>query len=162
MMSRKGRPKLTVYDVRQELNTRRSIPIYQQAELEVRLVIAFKEPERQPRAVVPRERKQILANTRENKAHKVYLQVLDEDCHVFLPFILATSPRACVSFDLGGFSQQHKDHRFRLDLSIETKELLEGIARRQGFIQNPYFKKLIKSIFLEGLYEILYSPRIEN
>jgi hypothetical protein len=41
MTSRKGRPRLTVYDVREELNTRRTVPMYHQA---VRLVIAFKEP----------------------------------------------------------------------------------------------------------------------
>ncbi len=160
MTSPKGRPKITTYDIREELKTHHTIPIYLQRELEVRLVIAFQKQGRQPRAKVPREKKQILANTRENKAHKVYLEVLDKDCHLFLPFLLATSPRACISFDLEDFFQKHKGRRCRLDLSIESKQLLQGIAGRRGFDQNHYYKKLIESIFPEGPYEISYCPRV--
>jgi hypothetical protein len=81
---------------------------------------------------------------------------------VFLPFILAILPRACASFNLNKFFQYYKDCRYRLDLIIETKELLERIARRRGFIQNPYYRKLIESIFPEGLYEIVQYPGIET
>lgn len=48
MMTRKGRTKASVYDIRKELTTRRTIPIYLHAALEDRLVIAFKELVRQP------------------------------------------------------------------------------------------------------------------
>jgi hypothetical protein len=154
MMTRKGRTKASAYDIRKELTTHRTIPIYLHATLENRLVIAFKELVRQRRAEVPRKKKQILANNRENKAHKVYLRVLDEDCHVFLPFILAISPRACVTFNHDDFFLHHKDRRSRLDLSTETKELLEGIARRRGFAQNPQYRKWIESISPKGPYEI--------
>jgi len=79
------------------------------------------------------------------------LEVLDENCHAFLPFILVISPRACVSFNLDGFLRYQTDHRCRLDLSIEAKGLLEGIARRRGLIQSPHYEKLIKSVFPEAL-----------
>jgi hypothetical protein len=151
MTSRLDRLYMSIYSVSKELNTRGAIPSYRQKDLEDRLVIAFKEPGRQPRAEVPREQKQILANSRENKARKVYLQVLDEDGHVFLPFILAISPRACVSFDLDRYFRYHEDRRCGLQLSVETKGLLEGIARRRGFIQNPHYKKLVQLVFPQGL-----------
>jgi hypothetical protein len=134
----------------EELNKRGTIPSYRRKDLEDRLVIACKDLGRQPRAKNPRERKQILANSRENKAHRVYLEVLDENCHAFLPFILVISPRACASFNLSGFLQYQTDHRCRLDLTIEAKGLLDGIARRRGLIQSPHYEKLIKEIFPEG------------
>jgi hypothetical protein len=142
---------LPIYNAIEELNKRGTIPSYRRKVLEDRLVIACKNPGRQPRAKVPRERKQILANSRENKCHRVYLEVLDENCHAFLPFILAISPRACVSFNLGEFLRYQADHRCKLDLSIEAKGLLDEIARRRGLIQSPHFEKLIQSVFPEGL-----------
>jgi hypothetical protein len=141
---------LPIYNAMEELNKRGTIPSYRRKDLEDRLVIACKDLGRQPRAKNPRERKQILANSRENKAHRVYLEVLDENCHAFLPFILVISPRACVSFNLGEFLQYQTDHRCRLDLSIEAKGLLDGIARRRGLIQSPHYEKLIKEVFPEG------------
>jgi hypothetical protein len=97
MTSRKGRPKLSVYDIKEDLKSHRTIPIYHHQNLEERLTISFKELGRQPRTEVRRETKQILANSRKNKAHRIYLQVLEEDCRVFIPFLLAVSPGACAS-----------------------------------------------------------------
>jgi hypothetical protein len=138
---------LSIYNAMEELNKRGTIPSYRRKDLEDRLIIACKDLGRQPRAQNPRERKQILANSRENKAHRVYLEVLDENCHAFLPFVLAISPRACVSFNLGEFLRYQTGHLCRLDLNIEAKGLLDEIARKRGLIQSPHYEKLIKEVF---------------
>jgi hypothetical protein len=53
---------------------------------------------------------------------------------MFLPFILAILLRACVTFNLNNFFLYYKDCQSKLNLSTKTKELLKGIAKRQGFV----------------------------
>ena len=145
---------MSIYNVHKEIRKRGAIPSHRHKELEDRLVIACKESQRQPRAEVPRERKEILAKARQKKAHKLYLQVLDEDCHIFLAFILAISPRACCSFNLDSFFRHYEGRQCKLQLGIETKGLLDEIASRRGLIRNPHLDKLMKLVFPQGLLEV--------
>lgn len=135
-----------VYEILTDLNRRRAIPIIHQATLEERLVIVCKPLDRLPRLKVPRPNLNVKSHYRQRRAQRVYLEVLDEDPCVFLAFILAISPRACESFDLRGFRQQHQKQS-GTHLNDELKSTLDAIAEKQHFKQSPYYERLIESLF---------------
>ena len=149
------RAQKKIITVCEELNKHGIIPSHRHTELEARLAIAFSSAGRRPRAQIALERKQILANTRKNKARKTYLTVLDRDPHIFLPFILAISPRGC-SFDVEPVLLNIKA-RSPVQLNIEVKALLDDVAKTGEFIQNPHYDKLLKACFPQGHINYRYS-----
>jgi len=133
------------------LNEHGNFPSYRLTDLRDRLTIASKDPERQKRAEQPRQQKHLLAQSRRNRARRLYLEVLDKDPHAFLPFILGVSPRSCVTFDLKRFFEFQKNNPCRVTgLSAEAKASLEDIAKDYSFIESPHFKKLLDVVFREG------------
>ncbi|KAF2185279.1 hypothetical protein K469DRAFT_665560 [Zopfia rhizophila CBS 207.26] len=135
-----------VYEVLKDLNRRQTIPANHRTTLEERLAIACKPLTRQPREKVPRARRDVRSYHKRKKAQSVYLGVLDEAPHVFLPFILAISPKACECFDSSDFCQDHKKQN-RIPLSSEAKSILEEIAEKHEISQSPHYKRLIELLF---------------
>lgn len=77
------------------------------------------------------------------KAQRVYLMVLREAPHAFLPFILVSSPKACTRFDTHKFCQRHRtDERLQLSQGIKTD--LENIAIRRNLLQNHHYLELVR------------------
>lgn len=144
-----------IYEILGQLNRRQTIPSFHREALEERLVISCKPLGRQQRRKVRRTQQEIRSHYKQRKAQKVYLEVLDEDPHVFLPFILAISPKACESFDISGFCQCHKKCK-RIYLSNDAKTIFEDIAKRQKLDQSPHYKRLIEVLFPQGEYNNLY------
>lgn len=137
--------------ISKELNEGGNIPSRCITDLQNRLAIAFKDPKRQKRGEQARPKSQILANTRQNHAYRVYINVLDRHCHMFLPFILGVSPRSCARVDLNNFFEFTKSTECTIaGLGLEAKATLEEIARSEGFIESLSFKKLIQAHFPEG------------
>ena len=138
-----------IYTIQDKLNEHGTIPTIYQTTLEDRLVIACRPLGRLQRRTVARPQKEIKLLSKQRHATRVYLNILDMDPHVFLPFIIAVSPKACESFNLSDFHQRHsKRDRLRLHLKNETRLVLEGMAQREEIIsQSTHFKRLIELLF---------------
>jgi hypothetical protein len=93
----------------------------------------------------PLPRKQVRSRSVRKKAQWVYLKVLKEAPHTFLPFILASSPNACQGFAIDDFCQEHVSDK-RLELNAENKELFEDIAMRRG-IRNSHYSEVVQLLF---------------
>jgi hypothetical protein len=141
--------------VLKDIGRRQTIPSNYRATLEKRLVIACKPLTRQPRGKVRRSRSDILSHHKQKKANNVYLEVLDEDPHLFLPFILAISPSACGTFDASELCQRLKQEH-PIQLRNDAKIVLDDIANENGIIGSPHYKKLIQDLFREGSYDVFY------
>ena len=141
----------SIYMISEELNQYGTIPSHRLGDLQDRLSIACNRPRRQLPGDRPRDRKQILANTRRNRAHREYLKILDRDCHTFFPYILGVSPRSCVKFDAEKFLQTHDSSSCRVYLKRETRSVIENIAKDGDFIESPHFARLIRLIFPGGM-----------
>lgn len=136
-----------MYKLRDRINELRSIPTTYRALLERRLVIACSEFKRQGRGEAVRSTREIKARHAEKRAHKLYLDVLDEDPQIFIPFLLVVdADTACVKYDLGLFRQRH-DQRAKTRLGDADKVILEDIARRHGIGDSIAFQKLIRALF---------------
>ncbi|KAI1086239.1 hypothetical protein F5B19DRAFT_175528 [Rostrohypoxylon terebratum] len=129
----------------EELARQQTIPPSHLATLEQRLVIACKSQNRQLRGVEPRPRREIRSRYKQNKAQKVYLNVLAKNPHLFLPFLLVISPKACATIDTSSFLQNCNTTSICL-LDI-TKDTLERIAQKNDITESPYFKNIIGRIF---------------
>lgn len=142
-----------------ELQRLRKIPKRYHVVLEARCIIMWGKPGNTPHAAYgARERK---AASREKQAQAIYSDVHDENCHILLPFMLAMSPRACESFvDLQKLIGEHAS--LRLNLEIESKELLEGIAVKNEFNTNPDYITCIESLFPVRVSEPSICQRTES
>ncbi|KFY69058.1 hypothetical protein V496_00569 [Pseudogymnoascus sp. VKM F-4515 (FW-2607)] len=135
---------------------RHGIPSHYHVDLENRLAIAWGERKRKRFDIKPRSRGENLVATRENRARIIYLQAQDEDCLLFLAFILAYSPRSCVDFKTTEFVEFHD---YALDniqqrASPETEKLLKTMAIRRGFNQNLHYLNYMQTMFPEGFREL--------
>ncbi|ORX99354.1 hypothetical protein BCR34DRAFT_495444, partial [Clohesyomyces aquaticus] len=110
--------------------------------LKKQLVIACKPLTRQPRRKVRRSQSDILSHYKQKKANNVYLEVLNKDPHLFLPFILAISPSACRTFNASKLCQRLKQEH-PIQLQNNAKIVLNNIANKNSIIRSPYYKKLI-------------------
>jgi hypothetical protein len=101
-----------------------------------------------------------LLASRENRARVFYLRAQDENCLLFLPFILAYSPRACVDFNLTEFAEfrKHGRDKVQVDAGTETKKLIETTAIRRGFKQNLNYLRFMGTMFPKGLLVPLGCP----
>lgn len=144
---------LRVFDILQEINRRRTIPAFYREILEERLIITFKPLGVQKRGKTPRSKEEYRVKYKEKKAQKVYLEILEDYPHIFIPFILAITPKGCERFNVTEFRQNHGLTE-KIDLGDHVRATLESIARKRMFSQNPLFQLLIESVFPpQGLSE---------
>ena len=81
------------------------------------------------------------------KANSVYLRILEYDPHIFIPFVLAFTPRACEKFDVSTFCQKHpKGSR----LTTISKEDVVRIGNKLNIDEHPHFKILTSVLFTKG------------
>jgi hypothetical protein len=136
------------------LTTKNTIPSSYLNALEERLVIISEVPSRAcpSRARLSQTKKahrDYQIKSQRKKARQVYLTVLREAPHAFLPFILVSSPKACTSFQTDSFCQTHKTDR-RLQLSEAVKTDLEKIASQRNILQNCHYLEIIEQLFPRG------------
>ncbi|KAI7972764.1 hypothetical protein EIK77_000082 [Talaromyces pinophilus] len=139
-----------LFNCLKEINRRQVIPALELPILEERLALTF----RTPKTVKPgKQRGSSTVYKRqyaENKGREVYLQILEEFPHLFIPFVLTFKPKACEKFNIAGFrSRDNLD--ITLNLKNDQKGLLEDVALKYGFDQNPLFLQLINLLF-QGLF----------
>lgn len=135
---------------------RHGIPSHYHVDLENRLAIAWGERKRNRFNGKSRSRAENLLVSRQNRARILYLHVQDENCLLFLPFILAHSPRACVDIKSTELAELRKYGRdqVQIDASTETKELISSMAIRRGFNENLNYLRFMMTMFPEGLLEL--------
>ncbi|KAJ5084779.1 hypothetical protein NUU61_009358 [Penicillium alfredii] len=133
-----------VYRKMDEIETLETIPAADQTLLGERLAIACVAQESQQRRREPLENREYLAQTRQRKARKIYLEVLEKDPYLFLAFILTFSPRVCDRID-SRFFQQHRERK--IFLSNDANLLLWQIAIKHGIDRTVHFRNLMRSIF---------------
>jgi hypothetical protein len=96
---------------------------------------------------------------RKERAHDVYLQVLNACPHLYVAFISIIAPTACFQPNIGRtvakLLQLNKETPVRLKLNSEAKEFFRSIAVAGAFTEDPRFVKFICSLFPEGV-EILF------
>lgn len=131
---------------------RHGIPSHYHVDLENRLAIAWGERKRKRFNIKPRSRGENLLASRENRARIIYLQAQDEDCLLFLAFILAYSPRSCVDFKTTEFVEfrDYALNNIQQKASPETEKLLKTMAIRKGFNQNLHYLNFMQKMFPEG------------
>ncbi|KAJ3555421.1 hypothetical protein NPX13_g10360 [Xylaria arbuscula] len=144
----------------QELFQQQILPSSYLPILEERLVIACKPIAPRHRGKERRPVQDSRLHHKLKKAKKVYLDILDQDPHIFIPFILAITPRACETFNILQFLKVHprNDRIHFLDVARAT---LDSIAQRHGIIQDSHYKALIQSLF-HGPSQSLTSLRPEQ
>lgn len=127
-----------------ELQSLRKIPKRYHVDLENRCMLIWGKPRGNPgSAYGASERKAV---SREKQAQATYSDVQDENCHILIPFMLAMSPRACERFE--EMQEMITEHlSFRLNLTIESKELLEAIAAKNEFNKNTDYMRFTESLF---------------
>ncbi|KAH2835848.1 hypothetical protein KXV85_005017 [Aspergillus fumigatus] len=142
---------LRIFRVLEEINRRRTIPdIYHEA-LEDRLVITFTQPSGPlKRSKTRRPKKEYKLQYENTKAHRVYVEILEDYPQLFIPFILATPPKSCETFKLGGFREKHDLSAVKVDLRPDIRRTLDNIANRKGFNQNRRYRRLICTLFPSG------------
>lgn len=155
--------------ISKDLGRHREIPSRYHKDLEDRLAVAFKPQTphlrqargpRQPLRGTSRSRETRTRHKRK-KAQIVYQYVSENAPHIFLPFILSTSPNACESFDPYHFCQSRKAEREVL-LNNSVIRLFGSIAERHEFTQSPEYQNLVTKISpntsLKGSYNIYVYP----
>ena len=142
--------------IHDELSCHWTIPSSYRSTLEQRLLIFGKSFDRQPRFQTRRSKREYMSHYREKRAQRVYLDVLENFTHNFLPFLLAVSPRACSGIDLIAVSQcLSKKPRLRINYSIRT--ILEDTAKTVGIFESKNFKRLVAFLFDSGPYWQCFS-----
>lgn len=137
----------SIYKLRDQLNNLNSIPTRYRSLLEHRLIIACSEFKRQDRGKAVRPHRENKTRHVEKRAHKLYLDVLDVDPQIFIPFLLIVNTNtACVKYKLELF-RQHHNQRVKIRLGNADKIFLKDIARRHGIGGSIAFQKLIHALF---------------
>lgn len=134
----------TIYKQSEEIDARQNIPEASILLFEERLGIVCTISKAQPRRGRTANHEQ-LKQSREKRARRIYLDVLEKCPDIFLAFILAVSPRHCLEFDLLGFFQQHREQP--IFLCNEANLLLWEIAVKKGFEKSDPFRKLMARLF---------------
>lgn len=143
-------PHLTeTFAVREDLIRERSIPQALWPTLERRLAIAFIPWTRHARTKERLTQQQRQERFRHKKAQEVYLGVLDRDVSLFIPFLLAVSPRKCEIVDVKAI-RQGVEQQVKIIFNAATKAQLGEIAARLRFDENRAFKRLLEWLFPNG------------
>lgn len=135
----------------------KGIPSQYHVDLENRLAVAWGERRRNRFNGKPRPRAENLSASRENRARIFYLHVQDQNYLLFLPFILAYSPRACVDLKFTELEEfwKYKRDNIQMDVGPKTKKLINTMAIKRGFNQNPNYLKFMRTPRLHGSYQSL-------
>jgi hypothetical protein len=98
---------------------------------------------------------------RNQRAQDVYLQVLNACPHLYVAFISAIAPTACIEPSLGRtvteLLQLNKETPVRLNLNTEAKEFFKSTAVAGAFTDDPRYVKFICSLFPEGVEILRYN-----
>lgn len=118
---------------------------------EARLVITFGRLETPTRAVKRSENKVYLRKSKEQYARCVYLEILEEQPSLYLPFILAVSPAGCRGFHAFEFLQYYNEQPIALpaiyELNNEARCYIRDISKKCHFEDNRGFMKLMSVLF---------------
>lgn len=135
----------------QELNEAGNVPKALRNDLESRLVLAWGD------IAGPQDRS--TTAWRKRNARNVYQDIQDESHHLFLAFILAMGPTACsrtgVKNCIKALLKADTDRPHKLRLNLVAKELFESMAIKRGFGGNSRYVEFIKSLFSEGLLDLI-------
>ena len=142
---------LKIQDTAQALNEAGNVPKPFRNDLESRLVLAWGESANLSDHSTTAWRKK--------NAQSIYEEIQDENHHLFLAFILTMGPTACCRTGFKNCVQAllkaDKNGRQKLQLNLEAKELFESIAIRRGFTDNARYVNFIRSLFTEGLQDLV-------
>lgn len=132
-----------IYKKWEEINTSRTIPEAYFETLGERLAIAFIPTERKQRRSSRGQKRDYKSSHQRRRARKIYLQVFETDLNIFIPFVLAISPRACESFSFSKFLQHHEKKTI-ISFSDNALLLLWRAARDYGCDKTSHFKSLVQ------------------
>ncbi|KAI1328378.1 hypothetical protein F5Y16DRAFT_369532 [Xylariaceae sp. FL0255] len=144
-----SRQILRMHKISLELKQYQAIPSPYLAILEERLVIFFKTLGRQQRKEHRSAIQDVRSRHKQRKAQKVYLDILNGDVFIFLPFLLAISPRAYESFDTVRFLGLYAPSS-SITLCDTVKVFLHDISQSHGINQSPHYQKLIQALFSDS------------
>lgn len=151
---------LRFMNVLRELNRRETIPQVYLKDLEQRLVVTFKKsvPGRRIPNKARRSKEEYKLQYTAKKAQQIYVEVAEDLPYLYIPFILAISPKSCEKFDLGLFRRERLTETVNLKDNIRL--ILEDIATRNEFDQDRLFRKLIRTLFQgsSSLLRISFTP----
>ncbi|EKV08135.1 hypothetical protein PDIG_60520 [Penicillium digitatum PHI26] len=137
----------SIYRTRDDLRDCGTIPVENYETIAERLVITCKRhTDHRRRRKGGRAPQDLRTKYQESKAQKSYSKVLEDDPHIFIPFIIDISPRICESFDVSKFCETHIE-RQEIGFDEKTKSFLEETARRKGIDESLPFKKLMRFLF---------------
>lgn len=129
-----------------EILQQRSIPTRLLGILESHLVILCTTYHRQLRSDSSRARRDIRSYYKQKRAQALYVDMLDNAPHLFLPIILVATPKACEKFKASElYGIQIGDRR--IELRQDVKLIFEEIADKNGLKRSSYYEKLITILF---------------
>lgn len=135
-----------IYKAWNNLSINQTIPSDSLELLGERLAIAFAPKVKEQRRNGRRRNLEYVAQHRRKIARKIYLEILEKDPNIFLPFILTVSPRACLSFDISSFLKRHQSQG-RHFLRNNAEAILWGLAKKHDIDGSLHFRKLMREIF---------------
>jgi hypothetical protein len=137
----------SIYRTRDDLRDCGNVPVEYYETIAERLFITCKHhTDHRRRKIGGRRPQELRSKYQESKAQKAYSKVLEDDPHIFIPFIIDISPRICESFDVSKFCELHTE-RNEIRFGEETKTFLEQTAGRKGIDESLLFKKLMRFLF---------------
>jgi hypothetical protein len=135
--------------IHDEITRTDNIPATYWETLDERILIFGKSHGRLPRNEEPRKKQEYMSHFRLKNAQKVYVSVLERAPHYFIPFLLATSPRACQSIKLDNIIDcLNKPSRLPLNKNIQS--IIEKAARKAAIFDSSNFQRLIQLLFAQG------------
>ncbi|KAJ5262224.1 uncharacterized protein N7525_002866 [Penicillium rubens] len=134
-----------IYQKHKDIGAEQTIPEADISLFEERLVIVCTVDETQNHRRVRIPNRVKLIRSRERKAQRLYLKILEKFPGIFLAFILSVSPRASIDFDLSAFCEQHIEQPIVLCDNAES--LLWRSAIRHGIEKSKAFGKLMSLLF---------------
>ncbi|PYH76408.1 hypothetical protein BO82DRAFT_296214 [Aspergillus uvarum CBS 121591] len=134
-----------LYQKWEEIHVSQTIPGNSLSLLEERLSIICTTKE-EPKRSNRRENSHYVQQHRRKKARDVYLSIFDIDPHIFIPFILIVTPRACLSFNISEFQSKHTKQRTLFSCN-EALNIFLGIARKHGLERNSLYRRFLGTIF---------------
>ena len=137
-----------------QVNKDNTIPPRRHADLENRLVITCQDFPRQKRHAVAQPVAWRYQNIRK-RASTVYCNVLDSSPSIYLAFILAISPDACLRLEPSKEFFERYEKTTKPVLNNNARSLLVSIANRCRIDGNRRFQKLLRFLFLESSYSHL-------
>jgi hypothetical protein len=132
-----------IYEIWEEINRSQTISVSCFEIIGERLNIAFTVPEKKQRRSSQGQKPNYKSAHQRKKARNIYLDVFATDVHIFIPFILTISPRACEGFRISIFHQHH-EKKTKIHFNDETLALLWRAARQYGCDNTVHFRKLMQ------------------